>query len=329
MDVVLAVGRVAFEVNVAVVFHVFGHVANHEQLLHHLARELVFAGLLDGVVVEFEVVFVNDELHAGQFLHFAQLLHRELRLRDAAANEQVEFLRLVVLDALVHVVGNVGFRTQIVGVAHELARDVHRHIAATDHCDAFRFERPFAHAGRVAVVPLHKARGTVHAVEIGARNRERLVFDRTGREQNRVIPLQQILERHILAELDVGVQMDVRIIQRFLERRCNEFDRRMIRRHAIAHEAERHRQFLEQIDARVRAESEFVAELGELAQEDVGGVDAGRARANNSNTKFRILSHENRLAHTRESVKSRALDLSRWGKGWGDKPVRIVSGSSR
>lgn len=88
------------------------------------------------------------------------------------------------------------------GVAHELARDVHRHIAATDHCDAFRFERPFAHAGRVAVVPLHKARGTVHAVEIGARNRERLVFDRTGREQNRVIPLQQILERHILAELD-------------------------------------------------------------------------------------------------------------------------------
>lgn len=78
---------------------------------------LSLPGLLDGVVVEFEVVFVNDELHAGQFLHFAQLLHRELRLRDAAANEQVEFLRLVVLDALVHVVGNVGFRTQIVGVA--------------------------------------------------------------------------------------------------------------------------------------------------------------------------------------------------------------------
>lgn len=78
MHVVLAVGRVAFEVDVAVVFHVFGHLADGEQLLDHLAGELVLAGHLDGLVVQIEVVLVDDELHAGQLLHLAQFLHAEL-----------------------------------------------------------------------------------------------------------------------------------------------------------------------------------------------------------------------------------------------------------
>ena len=36
---------------------------------------------------------------------------------------------------------------------------------------------------------------------------------------------------------------------------------------------------------------QFVAELAQLAQEDVGGVDACGAGADNSNTKFISLSH--------------------------------------
>ena len=99
MHVVLAVGRVAFEVDVAVILHVFGHLADGEQLFDHLTSELVLAGHLDGLVVQIEVVLVDDELHAGQLLHLAQFLHAELGLGHATADEQVEHLGLVLADA--------------------------------------------------------------------------------------------------------------------------------------------------------------------------------------------------------------------------------------
>ena len=291
MHIVFAVGWIAFEVDVTIVFHILGHLADREQFLDHLAGQLVFARLLDRVVVEFEVIFVNDELHAGQFLHFAQFLHRELRLRHTAADEQVQDLRLVARNAFIHVVGNVCAGLEVVGVAHELARHVHRHVAAADHRDFLGLERPFAHTRRVAVVPLDELGGAVHAFKVGARDAQRFVLDRAGREEHGIVALEQVLERHVFAELHVAVQVDVRVVERLFERRRDELDRRVVGGHAVAHQTERHRQLFEEVDARVRTQTQFVAELGELAQENVGRVDAGGARADYSNTKFRILSH--------------------------------------
>ncbi len=75
----------------------------------------------------------------------------------------------------------------------------------------------------------------------------------------------------------------------------------MVGGHAVADQAERHRQLLEQIDAGVLAQSQLGAGLLELAQEDIGGVDAGRAGADHGNTKFIVLSHATSLAQHLES----------------------------
>ena len=301
MDVVLAVGRVALEVDVAVVFHVLGHLADGEQLLHHLAGELVLAGLLDRIVIELEVVLVDDQLHAGQLLHLAQLLHRELGLGHATADEQVQHARLVGLDALIHIVGNVGAGLEIVGVAHEFARHVHCHIAAANHGDLLGLQRPSAGTGRIAVVPFHELGGAVHAVQVGAGQAQRLVLHGAGGEQHGVVAGEQLVQRHVLAELHIAVQVDVRVVERLLQRVGDELDGRMVGGHAVADQAERHRQLLEQIDAGVLAQSQLGAGLLELAQEDIGGIDASRAGADHGNAKFIVLSHATSLAQHLES----------------------------
>ena len=291
VDVVLAVRRIAFEIGVSVVFHVFGHLTNGKQLLDHLTGQLVLAGLLDGVVVQIEIVLVDDQLHTRQLLHLTQLLHGELGLGHATADEQVQGLGLVGLDTLVHVVRNVGFGFEIVGVAHELARHVHGHVAAADHGDLFGVERPFAGAGRITVIPFHELCGTVHAVQIRSRQAERLVLHRAGGEQHGVVAFEQLVERHVLAEFHVAVQVDVRVVEGLLERGRDEFDGWMVGGHAVAYQAERHRQLFKQVDAGLGAQAELLAKLLELAQEDVGRVDACRAGADYSDTKFLSFSH--------------------------------------
>ena len=270
VHVVLSVGRVAFEVDVAVVFHVFGHLADGEQLLDHLAGELVLAGHLDGLVVQIEVVLVDDELHAGQLLHLAQFLHAELGLGHATADEQVEHLGLVLADALVHVVRNVGLDLEVVGVAHEFAGHVHGHVAAADHGDVLGRKRPFAGTGGVAVIPFDELGGAVHAFKVGTGQVQRLVLDRAGGEQHGVVTGQQVVKSHVLAEFHVAVEVDVRVVERLLKRGGDELDGRVVRGHTVTHQAERHRQLLEQVDARFGAEAKFFAQLLELAQEDIG-----------------------------------------------------------
>ena len=270
VHVVLAVGRVAFEVDVAVIFHVFGHLADGEQLLDHLAGELVLAGHLDGLVVQIEVVLVDDELHAGQLLHLAQFLHAELGLGHATADEQVEHLGLVLADALVHVVRNVGLGLEVVGVAHEFAGHVHGHVAAADHGDVLGRKRPFAGTGGVAVIPFDELGGAVHAFKVGTGQVQRLVLDRAGGEQHGVVTGQQVVKSHVLAEFHVAVEVDVRVVERLLKRGGDELDGRVVRGHTVTHQAERHGQLLEQVDARFGAEAKFFAQLLELAQEDIG-----------------------------------------------------------
>ena len=270
VHVVLAVGRVAFEVDVAVIFHVFGHLADGEQLLDHLAGELVLAGHLDGLVVQIEVVLVDDELHAGQLLHLAQFLHAELGLGHATADEQVEHLGLVLADALVHVVRNVGLGLEVVGVAHEFAGHVHGHVAAADYGDVLGRKRPFAGTGGVAVIPFDELGGAVHAFKVGTGQVQRLVLDRAGGEQHGVVTGQQVVKSHVLAEFHVAIEVDVRVVERLLKRGGDELDGRVVRGHTVTHQAEGHGQLLEQIDARFGAEAELFAQLLELAQEDIG-----------------------------------------------------------
>ena len=108
VQVIALVGRLSLEVSAAVVFHVFRHVADCVKLLDHLASELVISGDLQRLVRQVKVVFVHDQLHTRQFLELAQFLHRELGMSHVTAHEQVEFTAGVGLDAVIHIVGDVG-----------------------------------------------------------------------------------------------------------------------------------------------------------------------------------------------------------------------------
>ena len=98
----------------------------------------------------------------------------------------------------------------------------------------------------------------------------RLVLDRAGGEQHGVVTGQQVVKGHVLAEFHIAVEVDVRVVERLLKRGGDELDGRVVRGHTVTHQAERHGQLLEQVDARFGAEAKFFAQLLELAQEDIG-----------------------------------------------------------
>ena len=291
VHIILAISRITLVIHVTVIFHVFRHLTNREQLFDHLTGQLVFAGLFNRVFIQIEIVFVDDQLHSRQLLHLTQFLHGELGLRHTAADEQVQHASLVRLDALVHIVWNVSAFLQIVGIAHEFARHIHGHVAAADHGDFLSFKRPFASAGRITVVPFHKLGCAIHAIQVGTRQSKRLVLNGTGGEQHGIVTLKQLVEGHVLAEFHVAIQVDVGVVECLFECRRDEFDGRVVGGHAVAHQAERHRQLFEQVDSGGSAEAELLAELLQLAQENVRGVDACRAGADYSNTKFISFSH--------------------------------------
>ena len=58
--------------------------------------------------------------------------------------------------------------------------------------------------------------------------------------------------------------MDVRVVERLLKRGGDELDGRVVRGHTVTHQAERHRQLFEQVDARFGAEAKLFAQLLEL-----------------------------------------------------------------
>ena len=291
VHIILAISRITLVIHVTVIFHVFRHLTNREQLFDHLTGQLILAGFFNRVFIQIEIVFVDDQLHSRQFLHLTQFLHGELGLRHTATDEQVQHASLVLLDALVHIVWNISAFLQIVGIAHEFARHIHGHVATADHGNFLSFKRPFASAGRITVVPFHKLGCAIHAIQVGARQSKRLVLNGTGGEQHGIVTLKQLVEGHVLAEFHVAIQVDVGVVERLFECRRDEFDGRVVGGHAITYQAERHRQLFEQVDARGRAEAKLLAELLQLAQENVGGVDACRAGADYSNTKFISFSH--------------------------------------
>ena len=68
-----------------------------------------------------------------------------------------------------------------------------------------------------------------------------------------VVVLAQVVKREVGAEVDVGEQADVAALQDIRERHDDLLDARVVGGHAVAHEAERRGQSLEEVDARRRA----------------------------------------------------------------------------
>ena len=204
----------------------------------------------------------------GELAELAQLGRRERGLRGAAAAEHDHLVDLGARPSGAdRVVGGVGGR-DLVGVEHEHARDVDRDVAVADHDRARggEVELVVGVVG-VAVVPGHELERTVRAGPVLAGDAEPVVARRADRVEHHVVAVQQVLAADVPAELDAAVEAEARVLRGLLVDARDALDLGVIGRHAGAHEAERGREDLEQVDL----------EAG--LQQLVGGVEAGRAGA--------------------------------------------------
>ena len=107
------------------------------------------------------------------------------------------------------------------------------------------------HVGRhvgVAVVPGDEVGGAVRAGQVDARDVERGVADRAGREDHGVVALLQLVERDVAADLDVADEADRAGIQHLVQRSDDALDARVVGGDAVADEAVRRGERLEEVD---------------------------------------------------------------------------------
>ena len=167
-----------------------------------------------------EVLVVHDDVDVRHLAELAQLDRGELDVGGAATAEHVHVGDGRCLEPCEHVVGDLG-RAQVDGVLREDARDVERDVAVADDGDLGRVERPLAGHVGVAVEPRHEVGGAVRAGQVDARDVERGVADRAGREDHGVVALLQLVERDVAADLDVADEADGAASRRRRRRRAS------------------------------------------------------------------------------------------------------------
>ena len=160
----------------------------------------------------------------------------------------------------------------------EHARDVERHVAVADDGDRLRLERPLAREVGVAVVPADEVGGAVAAGQVDAGDVEGGVPDRAGREDHGVVVLLEVVEGDVAAEEHVAEEADVAAVEHVAQGGDDALDARVVGRDAVAHEPVGGGQLLEQVDRDV--------ELLLGLEQDVGGVDAGGAGADDGETEL-------------------------------------------
>ena len=163
-------------------------------------------------------------------------------------------------------------RRELLGAEHEHARDVDGDVAVADHHGALGRDEVDLQAGvvGVAVVPADELGRGVRAGQVFAGDAQRAVHRRAGRVDDRVVVLQQVLARDVLAEGDVAEVAKARVRRGLLVHARDRLDLRVVGRDARAHEPPRRRQALDHVD--------LEAGVGVLEQVP-GGVEAGRAGA--------------------------------------------------
>jgi hypothetical protein len=138
----------------------------------------------------------------------------------------------------------------------------------------------------MAVVPGHELRGGVAALQILAGDAHAPVGLGARRVDDLVIVTPEIRRRQVPAELDAAEEPKARMRRHLVEGRGDGLDLLVIGRHAGADEAVRGGHAVEEVD---------LDGVALLLQQMVGGVEAGRARADDRDSERSVV--RSRLAH--------------------------------
>ena len=217
------------------------------QGLHDLTLLVRRAQRLLRALVEVEVLFRDDDVYVRHLAQLAQLQRRELHLGRATATEHVHVGDRILSKGLGHVGRNLRLE-HILGVLGQDASHVQRHVADAQDGNLAGLQRPRARVVRVAVIPGHEVGGAVRLGQVHARNIERVIAVRTRRNDDRVVVVTQVVDRHVTADLDVAEQTDVATLQDLVQRHNDLLDTRVIRSDAVAHETVGRGKTLKQVD---------------------------------------------------------------------------------
>src|SRR4051794_30876445 len=117
----------------------------------------------------------------------------------------------------------------------------------------------------MAVVPSHELGSRVRAGAILALDAQPVVGHRPDRVDDRVVAVEQLLARDVGAQLDASEEAETFLRGGLLVAARDRLDLRVIRRNAGAHQPERRRQRVVEVDREARL------------QQVLAGVEAGRA----------------------------------------------------
>ena len=131
-----------------------------------------------------------------------------------------------------------------------------RHVAVADHHRAMRgqVEGSWSTASGWPLYQATKRGGGVGAGPVLARDPEPVVVGRAERVDDRVVALQQVGARDVLAQRHPAEEAEARLGRGLVVDARDRLDLRVVGGHAGAHEPERRRERVEEVDLEARAE---------------------------------------------------------------------------
>ena len=199
----------------------------------------------------------------------------ELRLRRAAAAEHVDLAGLVGAQGLVHVVRDLG-DVQLIAGLRQNARDVQADVAHADDGDGLGRQVPLAGELGVRVVEADELAGAMVALQVRAGDVQVAIAGCAGREHDGVVKPAQFRDGHVAPDVDVAQKADLGLVQHAVQGLDDALDARMIGSDAVADEAERRGQALENVDGHVAAG----------LHQGIRGVDARGAGSDDGDSKL-------------------------------------------
>jgi hypothetical protein len=235
-------------------------------------------------VVELELRRIDEHVGSGKISQLADLHRRPGRLHGPAPTDDEDLLHAGGVDCLDCGVGRVR-RRQLVRREREHPGDVERDVAVADHDRALvrEVELEVLEVG-VAVVPGHERGRGPRPGQVLAGDPQPTVSLGAEREHHAVVPLGELVMRHVPSDLDVPEEAKPFRRGDLLERPRDGLDVRMVRRDAEAHEPPRRRQPVDQVDLDARVGAR---------EQRARGVEAGRPGADDGHTTRAIGHGEN------------------------------------
>ena len=222
-------------------------------LLHHgdiAGHRLVRGGDGSTRLIELHIGRVHDDVRIGELAELTQLLGREGRLGGTAAAQDVDVRDLGLGQGVEHVLRHVRV-LELGNGLREHPGHIDRDVAHADHDDAGGPRDQVLEQRtvgiRVTAVPGHEVRRRDASRQVLAGDPQPPVSRGAVGQDDRVIVGVQVGHRDVGPDADVAQKPDPVLVEHLVQGVADRSDAEVVRSHAVPHQAEGHRQPIEDI----------------------------------------------------------------------------------